>query len=103
MTREVLPARRQHEVVELDFNGISYLFGVGRYEDGRPAEVFIDAAKSGADAQIVARDGAILLSLLLQFGCPVETIRHALTRTADGAPLGPLGLLMDDLVRGDGA
>ncbi|MFG1319851.1 hypothetical protein [Xanthobacter autotrophicus] len=97
MTRERLPDRRGHEVVEVIHRNIGYTFGVGRYDDGRPAEVFIDAAKSGVDAQIVARDGAILLSLLLQHGCAVETIRHALSREEDGAPQGPIGLLVDDL------
>lgn len=103
--RERLPDRRAHEVLELWHRNICYFFGVGRYDDGRPAEVFIDAAKSGADAQIVARDGAIMLSLLLQHGCPIHVIRHALSREEDGAPQGPLGLLADLLAAdaGDGA
>jgi hypothetical protein len=43
------------------------------------------------------RDAAIAASLLLQFGCPAETIRHALTRNADGSAAGPLGRLLDML------
>ena len=100
MNRDPLPNRREHEVVEFFHRGIPYTFGVGRYDDGRPAEAFIDGVKSGADAQIVARDGAILLSLLLQFGCPVELIQHALSREEDGSPQGPIGVLVDDLAGG---
>jgi len=100
MTRESLPNRREHEVVELEHRGIAYTFGVGRYDDGRPAEAFIDCTKSGADAQIVARDGAVLLSLLLQHRCPLEVIQNALSREEDGSPQGPIGLLVDDLAGG---
>lgn len=98
MNRERLPDRRGHEVVEFVHRKIHYTFGVGRYQDGRPSEVFVDAAKSGTDTQIVARDGAILLSLLLQHGCSIATVQHALSREEDGSAQGPFGVLVDCLV-----
>ncbi len=98
MMRERLPDRRGHEVVEFVHRKIHYTFGIGRYEDGRVAEVFVWAAKSGADAHLVAHDAAVTISLLLQHGCPIETIQHALGREEDGSPQGPFGVLVDFLV-----
>lgn len=98
MTRERLPDRRGHEVVEFLHRGIRYTFGIGRYDDRKVAEVFVCAAKSGADAHLVAHDAAVTISLLLQHGCPIETIQHALGREEDGSPQGPFGVLVDYLV-----
>jgi len=98
MKRERLPDRRGHEVVEFVHRKIRYTFGIGRYGDHRVAEVFVCAAKSGADAHLVAHDAAVTISLLLQYGCPIETIQHALGREEDGSPQGPFGVLLDYLV-----
>ena len=46
------------------------------------------------------RDGAILISLALQFGAPVETLRHAMTRDDSEAAASPLGALLDLIVDG---
>jgi ribonucleoside-diphosphate reductase alpha chain len=44
------------------------------------AEIFMNTDKNGTALDVAARDAAISASLLLQFGCPVETLRRALTR-----------------------
>jgi hypothetical protein len=94
--RQKLPNRRPHEVVQFVHAGISYRAGIGRFEDGRPAEAFLQASvKSGTAVETNARDGAVLLSLLLQHQCPIETIRRALTREDDQAAAGPIGMLLD--------
>jgi hypothetical protein len=72
-----------------------YTVGLGSFADGRPAEVFLNVAKSGTPLETYARDSAILLSLLLQHGCPIATVRHAICRNADGSPAGPIGHLLD--------
>jgi hypothetical protein len=96
-TRERLPQRRAHELLEFEHAGIAYVAGVGRFADGRLAEIFLNAGKVGAAIETHARDAAITVSLLLQHGCPPETIRHALTRNRDGTAAGPLGMLLDRL------
>ena len=93
--RRVLPNRRKHEVFEFEHAGIGYVAGIGRFEDGTPAEIFIDAAKPGSHAETAARDAAIVCSIALQFGAPIDVIRHALTRLADGSAAGPLGKALD--------
>jgi ribonucleoside-diphosphate reductase alpha chain len=42
-----------------------------------------------------ARDAAVAASLLLQHGCPLDTLRQALTRNGDGLGSGPLAHVLD--------
>jgi hypothetical protein len=89
MTRERLPNRRLSEVVDFQHDGRRWTLTIGRFSDGRLAELFIDAAKTSALSEIAA-DAAIIASLALQSGCPLETLRHAL----DGRSAGPLGMAL---------
>ena len=68
---------------------------VGFFDDGAPGEVFVNSRKPGGDVEAIARDAAVLLSLALQHGVPVETIRHAVTRCSDGSPVSILGAVVD--------
>ena len=69
-----------------------YTGGIGRFDDGRIAEIFINGAKVGSAAKANAQDAAIVASLALQHGCPIETIRHALARS--GGVAGPLATFL---------
>ena len=75
---------------------------VGFYADGTPGEVFIDSRKTGGDVEAVARDAAVLLSLGLQHGVPIEAIRHAVTRNgASSAPASIIGAVIDAVAGGE--
>jgi hypothetical protein len=93
--RQRLPDRRGHELVDFEHGGIRYTAGVGRFEDGRFAEIFLSAHKHGTAVDTNARDAAVAASLLLQFGCPVDTLSRALTRNGDGSASGPLARALD--------
>jgi hypothetical protein len=41
------------------------------------------------------KDAAIAASLAIQYGCPIEVLRHAFLRDQDGKPAGPMGCLFD--------
>ena len=84
MTRRTLSQRRAAETVNLRFWNQPFTVTVGFYADGRPGEVFIDGGKTGQDIQSTARDAAVVLSLAIQHGTPIETIRHAITAAARG-------------------
>jgi hypothetical protein len=84
--RERLPNRRPAELIDFEHGGRKWTVTIGRFPDGRPAELFIDAAKTSALSELAA-EAAIVASLALQSGCPLETPRHAL----DGRDAGPLG------------
>jgi hypothetical protein len=85
-----------HETVRFEHWGLPYIAGIGRAHNAAPiSEVFINCGKTGMQAETLARDSAVLLSLALQYGVPLATIAHALTRNADGSPSGPIGALCD--------
>jgi hypothetical protein len=92
--RDNLPARRIAETMEFRHRGINYTASVGFYPDGRLGEAFLDGVKAGTDAQINAKDGAVILSIALQYGVPLGVLRHAAARDDEGAPQGPLGALL---------
>jgi hypothetical protein len=93
--RRCLPNRRGHELLDFEHGGIRYTAGVGRFEDGRPAEIFLNTSKHGTAVDTNARAAAVAASLLLQHGCPLGTLRHAQTRNADGSASGPLARALD--------
>ena len=88
--RQRLPNRREHELLNFEHGGISYTAGVGRFENGQLAEIFLNTAKHGTAVDVNARDAALAASLLLQHGCSVDTLRQAPTRNSDGSGSGPL-------------
>jgi hypothetical protein len=94
-TRRRLPNRRGHELLDFEHGGIQYTAGVGRFDDGSMAEVFLNTAKHGTAIDVNARDAGVAGSLLLQHGCQVDTLRRALTRKSDGSAAGPLARALD--------
>ena len=90
--RNRLNDRRPHWLYRFECDGQSYTGGIGRFDDGRIAEIFINGSKVGTAAETNAQDAAIVASLALQHGCAVDTIRHALARSGTGA--GPLATLL---------
>lgn len=96
-TRQALPQRRSAETFELHVSQTTFAVTVGFYPDGRVAEVFVTGAKAGSEFDAVARDGAVLLSLALQYGVPLDVIRGAVTREGNGAASTIIGAVLDRL------
>jgi hypothetical protein len=93
---EPLPNRREHVLVNFTTaDGFRYTAGLGYFDDGRLAEIFLNAEKIGTAIETTARDSAAVASLALQHGVPPKAIRRALTRNGNGGALGPLGTLLD--------
>jgi hypothetical protein len=95
LTRKRLPNRRGHMLLDFEADGFRYTAGLGFFEDGRLAEVFLNSGKIGTAIETAARDSAVVASIALQHGVPPDTIRHALTRDRNGNASGPLGTLLD--------
>jgi ribonucleoside-diphosphate reductase alpha chain len=93
--RKHLPNRRAHDLLDFEHGGISYTAGVGRFDNGTLAEIFLNTRKTGTAVDVNARDAAVAASLLLQHGCDVDTLRKALTRNSDGSASGPLARALD--------
>jgi len=97
--RERLPNRRSAETFDVEAGGLHYRATIGRYPDGRIGEIFLTNHKAGSEAGIMASDAAVAASLALQYGTPLDVIRHALMRDPRGKPSGPLGVVLDQLPR----
>ena len=93
--RQRLPNRRESELIDFRCSGFRYTAGISRFGDGRLAEIFITNSKAGSDADTAARDSAVVASIALQYGVPLEVLRRALMRDAQGLPSGPLGTALD--------
>jgi hypothetical protein len=99
-TRERLPNRRQCESFEFRRAGLDFTLCAGSYPNGRIAEIFLWSHKPGSPIEAIARDAAVTVSIALQFGVPIETIRSALTKDHDGAAATVLGAALDRIAEG---
>jgi len=99
--RERLPNRRPCENFTFEHAGMKYIASVARYGDGKLGEIFISNRKSGSDADAAAKDSAVVCSIALQHGVPIETIRKALLRDSRGYPSSPLGTALDLITAGE--
>ena len=93
--RRALPNRRSCETQRIENKGLAYTFSVGKFPDGSLAEIFLNNHLAGSAADIAARDSAIILSIALQYGVPLEVLRRALSRDSRGVACGPLGAALD--------
>jgi hypothetical protein len=96
--RERLANRRCAETFDIELHGLKYKVTVGRFPDGRPAEIFVSNHKAGNTADVAARDGGILVSLLLQHNCDLATIARAISRNSDGSASGVVGAVLDKIM-----
>jgi ribonucleoside-diphosphate reductase alpha chain len=96
--RKRLPNRRGSESFEIEHAGLRYSVSFSRFEDGTPAEVFINNHKRGNASDVAARDAGILLSFCLQYGVPAEVIARALSRNSDGSASGAVAAALDQIL-----
>lgn len=97
MTREKLRNRRQTLTLTVQHKNRDYIGSVSYFESGRVAEAFVQCGKVGTEIEALGRDTAVILSLALQHGCPLEVLRDAITREEDGSAAGPIGALLDKI------
>jgi hypothetical protein len=102
MTRQRLPNRRSCETFNFECNGLAYTTSISRFGDGRLAEIFLSNSKAGSHSDSAAKDSAVVCSIALQHGVPLETIRHAQLRDARGVASSPLGRALDLLSKEEG-
>lgn len=76
--REPLPNRRGSFTQKAEIAGNSVLLGVGEYPDGRPGEIFVSLHKEGAAFRSLMNCMAIVTSIALQFGVPLQVLVDSL-------------------------
>jgi ribonucleoside-diphosphate reductase alpha chain len=79
--RKRLPHTRQSITHKFSISGHEGYLTVGLYEDGQPGEVFIKMAKQGSTVSGLVDTIAILTSLVLQYGAPVESLARKFQHT----------------------
>ncbi|CAL74409.1 hypothetical protein BRADO0465 [Bradyrhizobium sp. ORS 278] len=77
--RERLPNRRGSLAFEFNHEGYKYRASIGRFDDGRLAEIFLDTGLIDTPLQQNAENAAMLASLLLQHGAKVADIVHSVS------------------------
>jgi hypothetical protein len=95
--RRRLANRRASTNFDIKSQGLPFTV-TSTMEGGELREVFINNHKAGSAAGIMASDAAVVCSLALQYGVPLEVIRKALMRDAQGRASGPLGVALDRIV-----
>jgi len=79
--REKLPARRKGYTQKAVVGGHKVYLRTGEYEDGNLGEIFIDMHKEGAGFRAMMNNFAIAISVVLQYGVPLEEFVDAFTFT----------------------
>jgi len=105
--RRVLPQRRPTFTFDIHDEGgridMTVAYSIFEPPGSAPphtvAEIFVTSRKIGSGMEAVARDAAILLSLAVQYGCPLDTIRGALTRNQDGSAQSLMGRVVDRVMK----
>lgn len=95
-TRNKPASRRPIEHFDVEHGGQRFTVGVG---DG-PSETFVSVRKGvGSALEAAVRDASVLTSFALQYGCPLDELRGAITREDNGAPSSAIGAILDAISR----
>jgi hypothetical protein len=93
--RQRLPNRRSSEQFTFTCDGLDYIATISFFHDGQLAEIFLNNVKADSHSDSSARDSAVVCSLALQQGVPLQTIKNALLRNAQDQASSPLGEALD--------
>jgi hypothetical protein len=96
-----LPDRRPSETFDLEHAGMRFTVTISQDHRRVVREAFICNHKRGNASDIAARDCGILISLLLQHGCPIQTIARAISRNSDGSASGIAGAVVDHVLNNE--
>jgi ribonucleoside-diphosphate reductase alpha chain len=79
--REKLPYERDSVTHKFSVSGHEGYITVGKYEDGRPGEIFIKMSKEGSTLSGIMDGLALTISLGLQYGVPLKVFVDKLLNT----------------------
>jgi hypothetical protein len=99
--RNRLPNRRSSITFGFECNGLRYSATISRYPSGNLAEIFVNNSKVGSDSDSSAKDSAVVASIALRHGVPLDVIRKALLRDSRGRASSPLGVALDIIAGGE--
>jgi hypothetical protein len=85
---------------DLRHESLDYQVSVGHVVDNerlKPIEVFINGPKVGSMVEAIAHDAAVLLSISMQCGVPLDLVQRAVTRSSNEHPSSIIGMIVDVL------
>jgi hypothetical protein len=95
-TRTRLPNRRASTTFAFDSGPHCYVATISYFPGtDELAEIFLGNGRAGSDIDAAAKDSAVVASIALQHGVPVDTIRKALLRDSQSRASSPLGQVLD--------
>ena len=97
--RRKLPQRRRSVTFNFECANLAYTATASWFDDGALGEVFVGNHRCDSHADACAKDSAILASLALQFGVPLDVLRKSLLRDSQGRPNTPIGCALDIIAR----
>jgi len=93
--RRKLPQRRRSVTFNFECAGLAYTATASWFEAGALGEIFVGNHRADSHADSCAKDAAILASIALQYGAPLDVLRKALLRDSQGRPPTPIGCALD--------
>ncbi len=93
--RTRLPNRRLNETQEFNRDGINIKMTVGFKPAGEIGEIFLNADRTNSMLDVLMSDVAIIASIALQHGVPLDQITRALKRDKFGIASSPIGAALD--------
>jgi hypothetical protein len=93
--RTRLPNRRLNQTQEFSRDGINIKMTTGFMPDGSVGEIFLNADRADSMLDVLMSDAAIIASLALQYGVPVQQLAHAIKRDKFGTASSPIGAALD--------
>jgi hypothetical protein len=99
--RRRLPNRRESLTFGFECGPHRYVATISYFPNsGELAEIFLGNGRAGSGLDAAAKDSAVVASIALQYGVPVNVIRRALLRDNNGVASSPLGRALDLVVGG---
>jgi hypothetical protein len=98
--RRDLPQRRGGSNFEFLVGTTRFTASIRREDFRSPiSEVFINSSKIDSDVDLTMRDAAILISVALQYGIPVEELAKSMGQNPDGQASSPIGAILAILAK----
>jgi hypothetical protein len=98
--RKAPPNRRQSETLTFKWppNSLrspTYFVSSSKSDAGTIYEIFVASARPSSPMADVIRDASIIISLALQHGVSIDTLRHSITRLNDNSAASIIGAALD--------
>jgi hypothetical protein len=96
-----LPNRRASTTLAFECGLHRFIATISHFPNGELAEIFLGNGRAGSHIDAAAKDSAVVASIVLQYGVPLNVLRKALLRDIHGVASSPLGTALDIIAEQD--